>query len=95
MFDVTDRNGFLDLGSSVNFLRNQLEGVRIILLANKVDLEHIRAISTNEITDFAFRHGMPFVEVSALSGFHTERAFQLLLTDIFNYLSSSGILPAF
>jgi GTPase SAR1 family protein len=47
----------------------------IILVGNKKDLEHKRAVSTQEGEGYAKEHGMLFLEVSAKTGDHVEEAF--------------------
>lgn len=68
VFDVTQRQSYNSLSKWINMARTRNErpeGSPIILVANKTDLTEKRVISTEEITDFARRQNLSFVETSA------------------------------
>ena len=46
-----------------------------MLIGNKSDLEHRRAVSTDEGREFAEEHGLIFMETSAKTAFNVELAF--------------------
>ena len=52
----------------------------IMLVGNKSDLRHLRAVPTEEAKEFASQHGLSFIETSALDASNVELAFQNELT---------------
>ena len=62
-------------------LRNVVGGhIVVMLVGNKRDLRHLRAVSTEEAQAFAKEHGLFFIETSALDGTNVKSAFWNLLT---------------
>ncbi|XP_030014075.1 RAB11a, member RAS oncogene family, like [Sphaeramia orbicularis] len=59
----------------------------IMLVGNKSDLRHLRAVPTDEAKAFAEKHGLSFLETSALDSSNVELAFQTILTAIYNIVS--------
>ncbi|KAG7257733.1 hypothetical protein CRUP_032000 [Coryphaenoides rupestris] len=53
----------------------------IMLVGNKSDLRHLRAVPTDEARAFAEKNGVSFLETSALDSTNVETAFQTILTD--------------
>ena len=52
----------------------------IMLVGNKSDLRHLRAVPTEEAKEFASQNGLSFIETSALDASNVELAFQNELT---------------
>uniref|UniRef100_A0A671L3Z3 Ras-related protein Rab-25 n=1 Tax=Sinocyclocheilus anshuiensis TaxID=1608454 RepID=A0A671L3Z3_9TELE len=52
----------------------------IMLVGNKSDLRHLRAVPMDEAKAFAEKHGLSFLETSALDSSNVELAFQTILT---------------
>ena len=71
-----------------------------MLVGNKADLRHLRAVPTEEAKQFATENGLSFIETSALDASNVELAFQNILTDIYKIVStkaletSEGIKPS-
>ncbi|XP_013878523.1 RAB11a, member RAS oncogene family, like [Austrofundulus limnaeus] len=59
----------------------------IMLVGNKSDLRHLRAVPTDEAKSFAEKHALSFLETSALDSSNVELAFQTILTAIYNIVS--------
>jgi Ras-related protein Rab-11A len=53
---------------------------RIMLVGNKSDLRHLRAVPTEEAKTFSKDNGLNFIETSALDASNVEGAFQSILT---------------
>jgi len=51
-----------------------------MLVGNKSDLKHLRAVPTDEAKAFSAENGLSFIETSALDGGNVEAAFQNILT---------------
>ena len=52
----------------------------IMLVGNKSDLRHLRAVPTEEAKAYAERNGLSFIETSALDSTNVEQAFTNILT---------------
>lgn len=52
----------------------------IMLVGNKSDLRHLRAVPTDEARNFAEHHSLSFIETSALDSTNVETAFHNILT---------------
>lgn len=52
----------------------------IMLVGNKSDLRHLRAVPTEEAKAFAAENNLSFIETSALDASNVEGAFQSILT---------------
>ncbi|XP_029959184.1 RAB11a, member RAS oncogene family, like isoform X2 [Salarias fasciatus] len=59
----------------------------IMLVGNKSDLRHLRAVPTDEATAFAEKNGLSFLETSALDSHNVEQAFQQILSEIYHIVS--------
>ena len=51
-----------------------------MLVGNKSDLRHLRAVPTEEAKAFSTENGLSFIETSALDASNVESAFQTILT---------------
>lgn len=56
------------------------QNIVIMLVGNKSDLKHLRAVSTDEAKAFSTEQGLSFIETSALDASNVETAFQNILT---------------
>mmetsp|Transcript_41338 Transcript_41338/g.110611 ORF Transcript_41338/g.110611 Transcript_41338/m.110611 type:complete len:100 (+) Transcript_41338:643-942(+) len=54
-----------------------------MLVGNKCDLRHLRAVSTEDAKAYAEQKGLSFIETSALDSTNVEQAFQSILTEIY------------
>ncbi|CAG0893673.1 unnamed protein product, partial [Darwinula stevensoni] len=63
------------------------QNIVIMLVGNKSDLRHLRAVPTDEAKAFAEKHGLSFIETSALDSTNVETAFVNILTEIYHIVS--------
>jgi len=63
----------------------------IMLVGNKSDLKHLRAVPTEEAKDFAEKNSLSFIETSALDSTNVENAFQNILTEIYRIVSQKQL----
>ena len=76
MYDVTRRETFDHLARWLEEARqNANANMVIMLIGNKIDLEHRRVVSTEEGQKFAQDHGLVFLETSAKTAHNVEEAF--------------------
>jgi len=62
-----------------------------MLVGNKSDLKHLRAVPTEEAKTFASENNLSFIETSALDASNVELAFQNILTGEPYSTSVSGL----
>ncbi|KAJ2842751.1 Rab GTPase ypt31, partial [Coemansia erecta] len=62
-----------------------------MLVGNKSDLRHLRAVPTDEAKQFAAENGLFFIETSALDSSNVEQSFQQILTEIYRIVSNKAI----
>lgn len=76
VYDITRRDTFKHLSRWLDEARQHSQSNMVIMLiGNKSDLEHRRAVSTEEGKNFAEEHGLIFMETSAKTAFNVEQAF--------------------
>jgi GTPase SAR1 family protein len=71
------------------------EDAIVMLIGNKSDLGHMRAVSTSEGKEFAQNEGLLFMEASALDSTNVRLAFLTLLNNITEYLIESSNIEDF
>ena len=86
VFDVTNRQSFIDAKHWIKELRNNSPNTFIVLCGNKIDLpeskEKEREIEESEGVKLANSFGVKYVETSASTGVGIEQGFQI----IYSYL---------
>ena len=76
VYDITRRDTFQHLGRWLEEAKQHAhENMVILLIGNKNDLEHRRAVTTEEGQAFADQHGLLFLETSAKTAYNVESAF--------------------
>ena len=86
VYDITDKTTFEQISSTwLEAVRTNMTNTgEMILIGNKVDMEHLRQVSTEDGTKFAQQNNMPFFECSAKSGFRVESAFTTIAENLMN-----------
>ena len=85
VYDITKRSSFESVDRWIRELKDQSDAnVVMTLVGNKADLHQLRTVSSEEGHGLAEKHGMDFIEVSALDSMNVEPAFVKLLTEIYN-----------
>lgn len=76
VYDITRRDTFQHLGRWLEEAKQHAhENMVILLIGNKNDLEHRRAVTTDEGQAFADQNGLLFLETSAKTAYNVETAF--------------------
>lgn len=65
------------------------QNIVIMLVGNKSDLRHLRAVPVEEAKAFAEKNNLSFTEASALDSTNVETAFQQILTEIYRIVSQA------
>ena len=95
VYDICRRETFLHLTSWLEDARQHASpNMTIMLIGNKSDLDHMRAVSYEEGQDFAREHGMVFLETSARTAQNVEDAFVRTAAAINTKISSGVIDPS-
>lgn len=83
MYDISQPKSFESVERWLKELRDHADAnIVIMLVGNKCDLNHLRAVSTEEAKEFAASNSLSFIETSALDATNVENSFQNILTGI-------------
>ncbi|OWK09601.1 hypothetical protein Celaphus_00006600, partial [Cervus elaphus hippelaphus] len=88
VYDIAKHLTYENVERWLKELRDQADSnIVIMLVGNKSDLRHLRAVPTDEARAFAEKNGLSFIETSALDSTNVEAAFQTILTEIYRIVS--------
>ena len=86
VYDISKANTFENCERWLKELRDHADAnIVIMLVGNKSDLRHIRAVSPEAALQFAEKHELAFMETSALDSTHVEESFTKILTGKFHH----------
>lgn len=92
VYDITKRQTFDNVLRWLRELRDHADSNIVIIMAgNKSDLRHLRAVSEQDGQALAEKEGLSFLETSALEAFNIDKAFQTILTDIYQIISKKAL----
>ncbi|KAL3522395.1 hypothetical protein ACH5RR_015229 [Cinchona calisaya] len=92
VYDVTRHVTFENVERWLKELRDHTDAnIVIMLVGNKADLRHLRAVPTVDATAFAERENTFFMETSALEALNVENAFTEVLSQIFRVVSRKAL----
>ena len=81
VYDISKHITYENVVRWLKELRDHADSnIVIMLVGNKSDLRHLRAVPTEEAKAFASENGLSFIETSALDASNVELAFQNILT---------------
>ena len=81
MYDISNHETFRNVERWLRELRDHADvKIVIMLVGNKSDLRHQRAVPTDEALEFAEKHDLAFIETSALDAGGVETAFLNILS---------------
>jgi len=84
-YDMTRTETFYRLNTWLQDIRRECDpGSKIILIGTKLDLYHLKKISTEEGQKYAKENNMLFYEVSAKTGINIKDAISKLIHEIYN-----------
>lgn len=90
-YDITRESTFENLEKWLKEIRDYTEPhTCLLLIGNKCDLSHLRAIKQDEAASFAEKHNMAYLETSALDSTNIELAFESLTKEIYNLLNADA-----
>ena len=84
VYDITDSQTYENVTNWLKDLKDHADGnIVVMLVGNKCDLKHLRAVPTEVAQQFADSNQMSFIETSALSSTNVEEAFTSVVKDIY------------
>lgn len=92
VYDVTRNVTFENVERWLKELRDHTDSnIVIMLVGNKADLRHLRAVATEDATAFAEKESTFFMETSALESMNVENAFTEVLAQIHQVVSRKAL----
>ncbi|KAG5970081.1 Ras- protein Rab-11B [Claviceps cyperi] len=92
VYDISKHQTYENVTRWLKELRDHADAnIVIMLVGNKSDLRHLRAVPTEEAKAFASENHLSFIETSALDASNVELAFQNILTEIYRIVSSKAL----
>ncbi|KAI4105950.1 MAG: hypothetical protein LQ339_003268 [Xanthoria mediterranea] len=92
VYDISKHQTYENVQRWLKELRDHADAnIVIMLVGNKSDLRHLRAVPTEEAKQFASENNLSFIETSALDASNVELAFQNILTEIYRIVSSKAL----
>ncbi len=92
VYDISKHPTFENVERWLKELRDHAEAnIVVMLVGNKSDLRHLRAVETDEAMAFSEQHNLAFIETSALDASGVDTAFQRILTEIYRLMSRRNV----
>ncbi|KAH7914046.1 ras family-domain-containing protein [Hygrophoropsis aurantiaca] len=94
VYDISKHASFLNVKMWLEELRHELctdQRIVLMLVGNKSDLIHLRAVATEEAMGFAKANNMSFIETSALDSSNVDAAFQTTVEEIYRVVSVNAL----
>lgn len=89
-YDISNQRSFDRVGHWQQQVYQRCEGIPLILVACKSDLEDQRVVSAEEGEEIAQKEKMVFVESSSKDGIHVNDVFEKLAQSIYESYEESG-----
>ncbi|RCH82246.1 Ras- protein Rab-11A, partial [Rhizopus stolonifer] len=91
-YDISKHSTYESVDRWLKELRDHADSnIVIMLVGNKSDLRHLRAVPTDEAKQFAADNGLSFIETSALDATNVDQSFQQILTEIYRIVSNKAL----
>ncbi|CAL1384808.1 unnamed protein product [Linum trigynum] len=92
VYDVTKPITFENVSRWLKELRDHADAnIVIMLIGNKTDLKHLRAVAAEDAQGYSEKEGLSFIETSALEAVNVEKAFQTILSEIYRIISKKSL----
>lgn len=87
VYDIAKQLTYQNVERWLSELRDHADqNIVIMLVGNKSDLRHLRAVPSDEARAFAEANNLSFIETSALDSTNVETAFENILTGILSFM---------
>ncbi|KAG6534939.1 hypothetical protein ZIOFF_004392 [Zingiber officinale] len=95
VYDVTKPKSFENASRWLKELRDHADSnIIVMLIGNKTDLKHLRAIPSEDAQSFAEKEGLSFIETSALEATNVENAFNIILSEIYRIMCKKSLISS-
>ncbi|KAE9591918.1 hypothetical protein Lal_00038686 [Lupinus albus] len=92
VYDTTKPITFDNVSRWLKELRDHADSnIVIMLIGNKTDLKHLRAVAIEDAHTYAEKEGLSFIETSALESTNVDNAFQTTLAHIYHIISKKSL----
>jgi len=92
VYDICKHSTFENIELWLKELREQANrNIVIMLVGNKSDLRHLRAVPTEEARQFSEKNKISFIETSALDSTNIELSFQKFFMEIYRSVSRKNL----
>ncbi|KAG2620239.1 ras-related protein RGP2 [Panicum virgatum] len=92
VYDITKRQSFDNVHRWLRELRDHADSsIVIMMVANKSDLIHLRAVSEDEGKALAEKEGLFFLETSAMEAVNVEEAFQTIISEVYGIVNRKAL----
>ncbi|KAK9721557.1 Rab GTPase ypt31 [Basidiobolus ranarum] len=92
VYDIAKHVTYDNVNRWLKELRDHADNnIVIMLVGNKSDLRHLRAVPTEDAKEFSTENQLSFIETSALDSSNVELAFQKILTEIHQIVASKAL----
>ena len=90
VYDIAKHMTYESVERWLKELRDHADGnIVVMLVGNKCDLRHLRAVPTEEAQAFAEKNELIFIETSALDSTNVEDAFKSIVNEIFQLVHTN------
>lgn len=94
VYDISKYITFENVERWLKEMRDHADNdIVIMLVGNKCDLRHLRAVPTEEAAEFAKKHDLAFIETSALDSTNVDLAFRTILEEIYKIVTNPNPNP--
>ena len=84
VYDICKAVSFENVDKWLKELKDHADSQTVVMLTgNKCDLKHLRAVKTDEAASYSQKNNLAFIETSALEGSGVEKAFEIVLNEIY------------
>ncbi|XP_074592408.1 ras-related protein Rab2BV-like [Curcuma longa] len=95
VYDITKKQTFENVQRWLRELRDHADSnIVILMVGNKADLRHLRAVTEEEAQMLAEKEELSFLETSALEALNIDKAFQTILKNIYQIISRKALAAA-
>ncbi|KAF1743175.1 hypothetical protein MXB_1672 [Myxobolus squamalis] len=95
VYDIAKHQTYVNIENWLKELRNHAsDTIVLMLVGNKCDLRHLRAVPSSEAQDFAKTNKLCYIETSALDSTNVENAFKQILDEIYKVALQKNTLEA-
>ena len=84
VYDISKSHSFENVEKWLKELKDHADSQTVVMLTgNKSDLKHLRAVKLEDAATFAQKNNLAFIETSALDGSGVQKAFEMVLNEIY------------